>query len=204
MQTEERKKKRCKSCKAEYSPMKTTQQACSPLCAIELVREKEKAKREKAYRAETKRRKQALKTKSEWLSEAQAVCNRFIRMRDRDEPCISCGRYDFEIRERYTGGKWDAGHFKTRGAYPELRFHPANIHKQCKSCNGGSGKYVKKNKTVSIEYKERLIERISHEMVEYLEGPQEAQHWTIDDIKEIKAYYAELVKIMKKTLDNPF
>ena len=32
------------------------------------------------------------KTRSQWLSEAQSAFNRYVRWRDRHEPCISCGK----------------------------------------------------------------------------------------------------------------
>lgn len=185
---------KCKVCKEEYQKWTSTQKACSPKCAIELVQ----AARAKERRKDTRKRKQALKTLSDWLREAQTACNAYIRERDRGLPCISCGRYDHEILERFTGGKWDAGHFKTRGAHTDLRFHPMNIHKQCKSCNGGSGKYTKKKHTVSKQYKENIIKRIGQDMVDWLEGPHEAQNLIIDDAKEIKAYYREQLKVLKQ------
>ena len=200
------KPKRCRQCKEEFIPWNSTQVCCDYQCAIEYVKEKQEKnlqrdidKAKQAERREIKRRKEKLKSKSDWLKEAQAACNTYIRERDKDEPCISCGRYDYEINGYLTGGKWDAGHFKSRGGFPELRFQPFNVHKQCKSCNGGSDKYARKNRVVSSEYKERLIRRIGIDMVTWLEGPHEAQNLTVLDIKEIKEYYKEQLKILKSS-----
>jgi len=86
----------------------------------------------------------------------------------------------------------------TVGAYPELRFEKLNSHKQCKSCNGGSGKYTKKNHTVANQYRINLINKIGIEKVEWLEGPHQAKHWSIEDIKEIKKMYANKAKELEK------
>ena len=169
----------------------TLQRTCSPKCAIEYTRQQEKKKHRKAKREW----KQANKTKPQLTKDAQDnAFNPFIRKRDHDKPCISCGRNDHEIPDIYTGGKWDCGHFLSVGSHPELRFHPYNAHRQCKSCNGGSGKYARKNHTVSTEYKERLIKRIGADMVEWLEGPQETQNWTHEDLRDIKQYYREKIR----------
>jgi hypothetical protein len=187
------KAKKCRACGEKFVPWTSLAKACSPQCAIELTRDQERKRQKKEIRQARER----LKTKSDYLKETQGACNAYIRERDKDKPCISCGRYDHEIPERYTGGKWDAGHYKSRGAFPELRFHPANIHKQCKSCNGGSGKYTRKNKTVSQDYENNVFYRIGERMLNWLNGPQEAQHWTIDDLKEIKQYYKDQLKALK-------
>ena len=58
-------------------------------------------------RRKAKERKAKLKSRSEWLKEAQAVFNKFIRLRDKDQPCISCGRYH--------QGQYHAGHYRSVG-----------------------------------------------------------------------------------------
>ena len=194
------KPKKCRSCGEQFIPFRTTDIVCSVQCAMSHV-EKQNKKRvdreAKEQRKKDKQRKQALKTKSEWLAETQTVCNKYIRERDKYEPCITCKKYDHEIDDIFTGGKWDAGHWQSRGAHPELRFHPYNIHKQCKKCNGGSGKFSHKRKTVGQNYDENVLERIGQQMYDYLEGPQQAQNWSIEDIKEIKQYYKEQLKVFK-------
>lgn len=134
----------------------------------------------------TREAKARLKTRAQWLKEAQAVFNKWIRLRDANQPCISCGRTEVEWTR---GGAWDCGHYLSRGAYPELRFDELNAHKQCKKCNGGAGKYAKKSRTVSQKYRVNLIRRIGISAVEKLEGPHEAKHYTIDELRAIKATY---------------
>lgn len=140
----------------------------------------------KQERKELRARREAIKPKSKWLSEAQIEFNKFIRFRDHDKPCISCGRVEVELT---IGGQWDAGHYLSRGAYPELRFEELNCHKQCKSCNAGSGKYTKKNRTVQNDFRDNLIIRIGQEKVDWLEGPHKINHYTIDYLKILKIEY---------------
>ena len=87
------------------------------------------------------------------------------------------------------GGQWDCGHYLSVGSHPELRFEELNAYKQCKSCNGGAGRYAGKNRTVSQQYRENLIQKIGVSLVEWLEGLHDAKHYTIDDLKEITAKY---------------
>lgn len=184
------KPKTCKACRSKFVPARSTQAICFSLpCAIELVRmnkEKKAAAKARQDRRETKAAKDKAKTARDWLPLAQAAFNKFIRLRDADKPCISCGRVDVEWTR---GGAWDCGHFLGRGAYPELRFEELNAHKQCKSCNGGSAKYARKGRTVANEYEARLIERIGQDKVDWLKGPHEPKHYTVDDLKAIKQTY---------------
>jgi MoaA/NifB/PqqE/SkfB family radical SAM enzyme len=123
-----------------------------------------------------------LKSKSDWLAEAQREFNLYVRVRDAGMPCISCQK---------PPKKKNAGHYKSVGAYPELRFHPFNNNLQCEHCNSWkSGD--------PIRYRQNLIKKIGEPNVLWLEGRHEIQHLTIDDIKEIKQYYKEQTKILIK------
>ena len=158
-------------------PFQTTQQVCGPICAIK----HSKAAKEKAFKKETKRLKDKIKSRSQWLKEAQAEFNKYVRKRDEKEPCISCGRHH--------NGQYHAGHYLSVGACPELRFHPLNNNKQCAPCNNHlSGNQVK--------YRQRLLVKIGIEVLEWLEGPHEPQKLTIIDIKEIKQYYKDQFKLI--------
>jgi len=192
-------KKACKVCQEKFTPPNTLARTCSIKCAII---DGESAKKE-SIKTEKKENRKALreykannKTYNQLIKEAWAPCSKFIRLvRDINEPCISCGRYDHEITEPLTGGKFDAGHYLGKAAHPELRFHPDNIHKQCKTCNGGAGKYAKKNHTVTQSYRVNLIEKIGVDRVNYLEGHHQAQNWTHDDLKDIAKHYKESSKL---------
>lgn len=183
-------KKKCRVCKSEFQPWNSLQFCCSPRCAIEYADNQAK----KAQRKTTRAKKELLKTVKDLIKEVQPVFNKYIRARDMGEPCISCGRFDYEIEDKFTGGKWDCGHFLSVGSHPELRFEPLNAHKQCKSCNGGSGKYARKNHTVSQSYRINLIQRIGEAEVRKLEGPHKPKKYTVDDLREIKKDFKNRLK----------
>ena len=174
MTTKPAKPKKCKCCKAVFTPTSTTQTLCGWKCATSYA-EGLAAKREARELREAKAR---LKTRSQWLKECQAVFNKWVRLRDADRPCISCGTTD---------AKWDAGHYRSVGSNPALRFEPLNNHKQCSQCN----QHKSGN---AIEYRIGLVARIGQANVDWLEGPHEAKHYSIDDLKELKAHYTALCK----------
>ena len=174
------KQKRCQVSVEMYWPFSTTSKVCSPKCALELAA----SKREKEFRKETKRLKEKIKTKSQWAKEAQAAFNRFIRLRDAHWPCISCGRHH--------QGQYHAGHYKSVGAHPELRFEELNNHKQCAPCNNHLSGNI-------VNYRINLIEKIGIEKVEWLEGPHEMKDYDIDDLQIIKRCYARRAKELEKS-----
>lgn len=178
------KPKKCKACGELFTPFQTTQQACSVTCAMDIAKEKA----DKEYRKETRIRKEKLKTRSQWMKECQVAFNAYIRKRDEKEPCICCGRTGND-RDLMTGSRWDAGHYRSVGSCPELRFHPMNCHKQLVYCNRDRSGNV-------VDYRIRLREKIGDKMLEWLEGPHEPQKWSVDDLREIKAYYREQTKIL--------
>lgn len=180
---------KCKICRTPYKKWSITQKTCTnPECAIELMRQEKARKARKAHlEAKVKAR-----SRAKWVSLAQQAFNAFIRKRDEHLPCICCGKWPKETGKY--GGDWDAGHFKTVGGYPELRFNENNCHKQLKSCNAGSGKYTAKGKTVSEEYRERLIIKIGLEAVEELERYEGPKKYTIDQLQAIIKEYKQKIK----------
>jgi hypothetical protein len=181
-------------CSEPFQPRSSLAKACSSQCAITYYRRKESERVAKVVRKEKREWRERVMTVSEWTQKAQPVFNAFIRERDKFLPCISCGVEN--PPERY-GGAWDCGHFRTVGAAPELRFNELNAHRQCKSCNGGSHHFSHKAETVSVEYRERLIERIGLPAVEWLEGPHEPKRYRIDELKAICHEYRVKTKVLR-------
>ena len=175
------KEHKCKVCGNYFvKTISSTQKVCSPKCAIVLSKEQARKKREKAERAERRERKAKLKSRSEWLKDAQSVFNKFIRLRDKNEPCISCGKYHT--------GQYHAGHYRSVGACPELRFCELNVHKQCAPCNDHKSGNI-------IEYRINLVKKIGVDKVEWLERQDhEPKKYTIEDCKEIIKYYKAKIK----------
>ena len=173
------KQKKCKICKSSFIPVRFAQIVCGISCAIEHSRNLQ----EKKNKAEHKAKKAKLKSRADHLKETQAVFNKYIRIRDEADPCISCGRFH--------QGQYHAGHFRSIGAAPELRFSEYNCHKQCSVCNN----YLSAN---LLEYRRGLVAKIGIEKVEWLEGPHEAKKYTIDEIQAIKKEYQQKIKELKR------
>jgi hypothetical protein len=173
------KQKTCKNCRQLYTPQKMGQKVCCVECALSLAIS-ERGKAEKVAKVKERREdKLKLKMRSDWMREAQAAFNSFIRARDVDQPCISCGRHHT--------GQYHAGHFLSVGARPELRFEESNVHKQCSACNNHLAGNI-------VLYRKALIEKIGLDGVEFLEGPHKAKKYVIEDLQQIKSYYASLTK----------
>lgn len=172
-----------KFCKICGNPNKSgLAKTCSPKCALELVRWEAQEGRRKAFRRKTRRDREKLKTRSDWLKEAQAAFNAYIRERDAEQMCVSCQK---PCKKR------NAGHYRSVGSAPELRFEELNCHLQCEHCNS----YLSGN---LIEYRKNLIHKIGQEKLDWLEGPHEPKKYTIEQLKEIKAKYKQMTREAKK------
>jgi hypothetical protein len=181
------KPKKCRVCGNEYLPYMTTQVCCmSYECQVTYATAhalKSHEKRVKAERRDLRERREKAKPLSWHKSEAQRWFNKYIRLRDADLPCISC--------QRFHTGQYHAGHYRTVGASPELRFDERNVHKQCAPCNNHLSGNI-------VNYRSGLIGRIGIELVEWLEGPHPQKHYTIDDLKAIKAKYKTLCRELEQ------
>ncbi|WP_456021511.1 recombination protein NinG [Pseudomonas protegens] len=187
------KKCRVATCRASFVPSRMGQAVCSPACAlIDAPKNQDKARKAIAQRdrREIQVRKEKLKSRADHLREAQAAVNEYVRLRDAHLPCISCDSMPND-NDLMTGSRWDAGHYRSVGACPELRFEPLNIHRQCVKCNRNlSGN--------AVEYRIRLVLRIGAEKVAWLEGPHPACKHTVEEIKTIKADYRAKTRQLKK------
>jgi hypothetical protein len=170
------------SCLEVFLPQRPLQEVCSPLCGAALARwrreKKDKAQRKDWYQD---KKKFLLNDKPFQLREAQNAFNRYIVLRDKHEPCISCGRYH--------EGQYQAGHYRTVKAAPELRFDEDNCHKQCVPCNHKLSGNI-------VGYRKRLINKIGTERVEILEGPHPARKYTTEELIELKEMYKQKYKAL--------
>lgn len=177
--------KKCRHCRDPFTPSRPLQAACSITCALSLTRAKQERERKALAALERKAikaAKQRIKSKADYMREAQAEFNAFIRERDRDLPCISCGRHH--------RGQYHAGHYRTVGSSPELRFEPLNTHKQCAPCNNHKSGDI-------VNYRINLTAKIGAERVAWLEGPHEPKRYTIEDLNAIKAEYRGKLRELK-------
>lgn len=182
--------KKCRHCHASFAPISSMSKACSVPCALALndaAKKKSAVVALKAERKSMKERAEKIKTRSEHLAELQDAVNAYVRLRDINDPCISCDK------PATWRGQWHASHFKSVGHAPALRFNLLNIHKACSVCNKWkSGNYA--------GYKPRLEKKIGKEMVDWLEGPagNEPLKITVAEIKELKKFYRAEVRRLKK------
>ena len=189
------KPKICKNpaCKASFVPQRLGQAVCNYACGLAIKDvNQEKARKALAHveRKEIKVRKEKLKSRADYLREAQAAVNEYVRLRDAHLPCISCDSMPND-NDLMTGSRWDAGHYRSVGACPELRYEPLNIHRQCVKCNRNlSGN--------AVEYRIRLVQRIGAEKVAWIEGPHPARKYTVEEINGIKAHYRALARELKR------
>ncbi|WP_095114749.1 recombination protein NinG [Pseudomonas sp. Irchel 3F3] len=197
MRVAEIKPKKCKApgCGQRFKPTMTTQKVCSIACALAVSKDSKVQKVAakaitKQARQDLQERREKLKTRREHMAEAQTAFNAYIRARDAGLPCISCDANPSD-HDLITGSRWDAGHYRSVGACPELRFEPLNVHRQCVKCNRNlSGN--------AVEYRIRLVKRIGAAAVEFLEGPHKPQRLTIEDLQAIKALYRQKLKDLRR------
>ena len=176
---------KCKVCQTEYTKTRPLQKVCSPMCALEIsktIQKKIVAKEQAKDRKETRQKLDAMQTKPELVKKAQTAFNAYIRARDAGKPCISC--------EKPLGSEpntYDAGHFRSVGSAPHMRFVDDNVHGQCKHCNNYLGGNV-------LAYRKGLIERIGLTRVEQIEADTTLRKYTHEGLREIATQYREMAR----------
>lgn len=185
------KKCRVAACGASFVPSRMGQAVCSPACAlIDGPRHAPKARKALAdiERKDIKVRKEKLKTRGDHMREAQQAFNAYIRARDQaaGHLCISSGK-----PLDWSGNAVDAGHYRSVGSAPHLRFDERNCHAQSKQDN----RFLSGN---AVDYRIGLIARIGQEAVDALEADQAPRKYSLEQIKGIKAYYRAKTRELKK------
>lgn len=167
----------CRQCKARFTPDRPLQVVCGPACAMGKVkadRAKAQAARDRQFAAETRRLRESIKTPSQHRRDAQSAFNRYIRARDIDRGCVSCG-----IRT----GQAHAGHYRTRAAAPALSFHCLNVVRQCAQCNNSKSGNV-------LAFRLGLIARFGIDTVEAIECAPATRKLGIDYLLRLKRIFA--------------
>lgn len=181
------KPKTCPICSTDYTPRSSLQKVCHNYkCAIAFNKQRdaeiaarEQRKHDKEARAKWRERKADVKPLKHWEDLTQRVVNDYIRERDRDLPCISCGTW--------TTVQWEAGHFRSRGKASHLRYHEDNIHAQCHHCNV----HLSGNQQ---QYRINLIAKIGAERVEALENNNTPHRYTREELDAIRKRYRALLR----------
>lgn len=162
--TGKRRQRKCKECRVWYTPTEDDQEVCDALCAVAYAPKKMAKRKRKGIREFR------AGDKAELTRDAQKHFNKYIRLRDKALPCISCG---------HTGNRQrHAGHYRPVGRNSRLRFNPLNCHSQCSICNNHlSGNLVL--------YREALILKIGLEPVIELEETNDPKKYTVEELKAV-------------------
>ena len=181
---------RCPQCKKKLEPGQRIHPGCIDDYSLAQAAKYEREERKKAIaaakveRAEIRQRKEKLKRIPDLIKEAQVIFNAYIRERDKDKPCICCGK---PLTLEAIGGGYDAGHYRSTGSASHLRFNEDNVHAQRKVCNRyGAGR--------AVDYRLGLINRIGLDRVEALESDNQPHKWQADELREIKERYKQKLK----------
>lgn len=116
-------------------------------------------------------------------AELQIIFNSYIRERDKEKPCISCGQFK----------TLQAGHFFPVNGYDSLRFNEDNVHGECAGCNCFDEGHL-------INYHENLIARIGKERVEQLKSM--ARDYKMNGYKWTRSELEAMIERYKNKLKN--
>ena len=168
---------RCKNCKNKFEPVRFNQKFCLEAECVRVWVESEKAKQWKKTKAKAKL---DLMTLSDYLKLAQITFNKYINLRDKDKPCISC--------DKPITGRVNASHFWNANNHYNVRFNEDNVHSSCITCN----QFLSGN---LLEYRTRLISKIGEQRFNILESEsKKTRKFTIEELKEIIKEYKLKIK----------
>lgn len=169
---------RCKNCKNKFEQVRFNQKFCLESECVRVWVESEKAKQ---WKKTKQKMQQELETIQDYIKMTQIIFNKFIRLRDKYKPCISCnakaGSYTIT-----------AGHYFP-STNKSVTFNEDNLHGQCwYNCNSSKSGNL-------AEYRLGLIQRIGVERLEKLElESRKTKKWTKEELKEIMAIYKKKCK----------
>ena len=114
---------------------------------------------------------------------AQKLFNEYVRLRDKDKPCISCGQPK----------PLQAGHYYAVKGYDGLRYNEDNVHGECAGCNCFDESHL-------IGYGGYLILRIGLDRLTALgkaaaEYKKHGYKWSRSDLEEIIDKYREKIRL---------
>ena len=176
--------KKCKICGTEFES-KTLQHVvcCYNPCGVLFMANETDKRIKKEWAKEKKELKEKIKTHSDWLNDLQKLFNKFINLRDKGKPCISCG-------VDLTNKPVNASHYFSVGSSPSIRFDEDNCHSSCIKCNMNLHGNI-------AEYTLYLPLRIGYLRFEALQQKRnETVKLTIPEIKEKIEFYKQKIKLI--------
>ena len=168
------KTRKCKYCLERYTPRHSSLEPCVKYeCRLKHL----DANTAKINRANKATAKEKIKSYSQRLGEAKKVFQKWVRVRDKGLPCISCNAKVSSV--------WDGGHYKKAELYSGVIFNEFNTNIQCGKCN----RYLGGNE---LNYRVGLIAKIGEQAVIELEQLAEAtrtKKYTSQELEDIKTKY---------------
>lgn len=167
---------RCRNCKEKFEPVRFNQKYCfNKMCVDAWVQEA----KVKNWKKTKKKMQEDLETIQDLVKATQIVFNKYIRLRDKHELCISC---------KQKPKKSNAGHYYNANNHWNVRFDENNVHLQCEHCNT----FLSGN---LINYRENLLKKIGEGKFQLLEAEaNKTRKFTKEELKEIIETYKKKIK----------
>jgi hypothetical protein len=192
------KQKKCRHCKELFAPFNSMAKACSPGCALELVRSEKKVKESKVCKkAVLDLNRRDLKWQHKLTQKAFNKVRvlqelEWFKREGCDPYCISCGKINMD---------WCCGHFKTVGAQGVLRYDVQNTFLQCnKYCNMSLSGNIDGNSS-TMGYKKGLYHRFgpnASKIIEYCETTNHVKKWEWQELESLREHLNKLARNMTK------
>jgi len=168
---------KCKNCKEQFDQVNFNQKYCLAKDCVQIWL---KIEHDKKWVNKKKEMKEKLQTVQELHKLAQVYFNSFIRNRDRNKGCISCGSP--------LGQKFDAGHYYSMGGHKAVTYDENNVHGQCVYCN----QFLHGN---LLNYQIGIQKRIGADQLIDLQGKaHKEKKYSRDELKEIIEKYKNKLK----------
>jgi hypothetical protein len=136
----------------------------------------------KIVKEKNKEEREAMKSIARLIQEARVPFQKWIRLRDINDGCISCDSLNVKL--------WHGGHYFKAEIYRGLIFHLINVNKQCEKCNT----FLGGNET---GYRLGLVSKYGEDVVKELESiadENRTHDYTREEIKSIKKEYQSKLK----------
>lgn len=179
------KKKKCKVCDELFEPKQLLQSVCGYICATKHAKNLKAKKEADTWKKEKAVLKDKLKTLGQYEADAKKSFQKWVRLRDKELPCISCSTN--------TAKEWHGSHYFDANRYSGLIFNEMNVHKACNYCNV----FLSGN---LLEYRKGLILRYGIDYVEKLESisnQNRVYKYTKEELIAKKLKYDILIKEFK-------
>lgn len=184
---------KCRYCKERTEGLPLHDDCIAPW--LQAQNAKKAAARQRVERKADREKRQAIKPRAKWLAECQAIVNKLVRLRDLSlrRGCFTCGA----TPDQKFGGTYDAGHFRSVGSAPHLRFWMPQIALQCIPCNRHRGGQA-------LAFRRALVEKRGVEWVEALEAMHHVAKFDIPYLIRFKSVMGKRLRRMEKRIKGEF